>query len=273
MDVAAELASLVRSIAHSLVVVTDDSLGDESSEVVVRVPADTLDSQGNVGSAHGVVADADIGTDEVSLLLGKQVGVVLRTLAGKTGEVLLSQLDKLLMGNATSTNQDHTVGSVVVLDVVDELGAGDVADVLAGTKNGAAQSLVLESSGVQVVKDDLLNLLLNLLGLPQDDVAFTLDGRLLELGVLQDVGEDVNELRNVGVEGLSEVDGVLALFLILVESHLGVPRITTNRSVGVQVAAEVLNLELQLVLRALGSSLIPIISLVKSSLARGQFAP
>ena len=211
MDIAAELASLVRGVAHGLVIVADNSLGNESSEVILGVPADTLDGKGNVGSAHGVVANTDIGADELGLLLGKEVGLVLGALAGKTREVLLSQLDKLLVGNTTSTNQDHTVGSVVVLDVVDELGSGNVADVLAGAKNGAAQSLVLESSGVKVVKDDLLNLLLNLLGLPQDDVAFTLDGRLLELGVLQDIGEDVNELRNVGVEGLGKVDGVLAL--------------------------------------------------------------
>lgn len=70
---------------------------------------------------------------------------------------------------------------------------------------------MLEGGGVQVVEDDLLHLLLDLLGLAEDDIALALDGRLLELGVLQDIGEDVNALGDVRVEGLGEVDGVLAL--------------------------------------------------------------
>jgi len=53
--------------------------------------------------------------------------------------------------------------------------------------------LVLESSGVQWSKTTS-SPALDLLGLPQDNVTLTLDGRLLELGVLQDVGEDVDEL-------------------------------------------------------------------------------
>lgn len=211
VDESGETAALVRSVAHGLVVVANDGLGDESSEVVIRVPADTLNSKGNVGSSHGVVTDTDIGADEVSLLLGKQVSLVLGAPAGQTREVLLGELNKLLVGNATGTDQDHAVSSVVVLNVVGQLGAGDVADVLARTKDGAAQRLVLESGGVQVVEDNLLNLLLNLLGLAEDNVALALDGRLLELGVLQDIGQDIDALRDIGVEGLGEVDGVLTL--------------------------------------------------------------
>lgn len=211
VDETAELAALVGSVAKSLVVVADDSLGNEGREVVLGIPADTLDSKGNVGSAHGVVTDADIGTDEVSLLLGEKVGVVLGALARKTREVLLGKLNESLVRNTTRASKDHAVSSVVVLDVVGELGTGDVADVLTGAENRAAQRLVLEGGGVEVVKDNLLDLLLNLLGLPQDNVALALDGSLLELGVLEDVGEDVDELGNIGVEGLGEVDGVLAL--------------------------------------------------------------
>ena len=80
------------------------------------------------------------------------------------------------LSSPTRVDKDHAVSGVVVLDVVGELGAGDVADVLAGAENGAAERLVLESSGVKVVKDNLLDLLLNLLGLAKDDVALTLDG-------------------------------------------------------------------------------------------------
>ena len=184
VDETAELAALVGSIAHSLVVVSNDSLSNESSEVVIRVPANTLDGDSNVGSAHGIVTNTDIRADEVSLLLGQLVSVVFGALARKAREVLLSKLNQLLVGNAAGTDENHAVSSVVVLDVVDELSSGDVADVLTGAKNRAAQGLLLESSGVQVVENDLLDLLLDLLGLPQDNIALALDSGLLELGVL-----------------------------------------------------------------------------------------
>lgn len=237
VDETAELAALVGSVAHGLVVVADDGLSDESGVVVVVVPADTLNSNGDVGSGDLVVTDADIRADEVGLLLGQEVGLVVGALGGQVGEVLLGELDELLVGHTTGANENHAVSGVVVLDVVGELGAGDVADVLARAENSAAEGLVLESGGVQVVEDDLLELLLDLLGLAEDDVALTLNGRLLELGVLENVGENVDALGDIGVEGLGEVDGVLA------------------RGVGVQVATHVLNLELELLLRPVGGAL------------------
>lgn len=223
VDVAAQLAALVRGVAHGLVVVADDGLSDESSEVVIGVPANTLDSNGNVGSGHGVIANTDVRANKVSLLLGQDVGLSLGAAGGKAGEVLLGKLNQLLVRNATGGSEDHAVGSVVVLDVVDELGAGNVTDVLAGSENGAAKRLVLESSGVQVVKDNLLNLLLNLLRLSENDVALALDSRRLELGVLQDIGQNIDGLGDIRVEGLGEVDGVLALKKALVASEIFFP--------------------------------------------------
>jgi len=208
----AELAALMGSVTKSLVVVANDGLGDESGEVVRVVPANTLNSNGDVGGGKGVVTDADVRADEVGLLLGQERSVGDGGGGGKTGKVLVGHLNELLVGNATSADKDHAVSGVVVLDVVGELGAADVADVLAGAEDGAAKGLVLEGSGVEVVEDNLLELLLNLLRLAQDDVAFALDGGLLELGVLENVLEDVDALGNVLVQSLGEVDGVLALF-------------------------------------------------------------
>lgn len=176
MDKASKLAALMRSATHGLVVVADNGLGHEGGEVVVIVPADTLDSKGDVSSRDVVVTDTDLGTDEARLGLGLEVRRVVDRGGGKAAEVLLSEVDELLVGDATSTDEYHAVGSVVVLDVVGELGAGNIADVLAGAEDGAAERLVLEGSGVQVVEDNFVNLLLNLLGLAEDDVALTLDG-------------------------------------------------------------------------------------------------
>jgi hypothetical protein len=81
---------------------------------------------------------------------------------------------------------------------------------------------------VQVVKDDLLELLVHLLLLTKDHVPLPLDGRLVELRVLENVREDVNGLVDVLVERLGVVDSLLA------------------GGVGVEVGAEVLDLELEL---------------------------
>ena len=246
MNKTAQLATLVGSAAHGLVVVANNGLGDQSGEVVVVVPADTLDGNGNVGGGNGVIADAQVGANEFGLLLGQEVGRVVGRGGGQAGEVLLGELDELLVGDTTSTDQDHAVGRVVVLDVTGQLGAGDVEDVLAGAEDGAAQGLVLEGGGVQVVKDNLVELLLDLLGLAQDHVTFPLNGRRLELGVLEDIGEDVDALGHIVVEGPGEVDGVLALY----SRVSGVGPVDgpymTHRGVSVQVATHVLDLELEL---------------------------
>lgn len=208
---AAQLASLVRSVAHSLVVVSNNGLSDQGSEVVLVVPADTLHSNGNIGGRDGVVAYPDIGTDEFRLLLGQEVGVGLGRVGGQLSKVLVGHLYKLLVGDATSANKHHAVSSVVVLDVVGELGSGDISNVLPRTQDGTAERLVLEGGGMQVVENDLLDLLLDLLGLAQDHVTLALDSGLLELGVLEDIGEDIDTLRHILIEGLGKVDGVFTL--------------------------------------------------------------
>lgn len=258
MDETAKLATLVRSVAHSLIVVANNSLGDESSEVVVVVPADTFDRNGDVGSVKSVIAYSDIGSDKLGLFLGQKVGVSLGGGLGQLGEVLVGHLDELLVGDATGTDEDHAVGGVVVLDVVGELSSGDVADVLLGTEDGAAQRLMLEGGGMQMVKDNLLDLLFNLLRLAQNNVTFPFDSGRLELGVLEDIGKNVDALWHVLVQGLGKVDCILALFQKSDAENLGrgiLGDVTTYRSVGIQVSAHVLDFELQLLLCPAGRTL------------------
>jgi hypothetical protein len=213
-DVGAELAAEERRLAHGTVPVTDDSLSNEGSEVVIVLPADTLNGKSNVGGGDGVVTETDLGADELggALLLGsKGEGGGGRGLVGEATEVLLSQADELLVGDTTSTNQNHAVGSVVGLDVVRQVLTGDGLDVLLGAEDGATEGLALVSGGVEVVEDNLLELLINLLLLAQDHITLTLNGSGLELGVLEDIGENVDGLGNIVVEGLGVVDSVLAL--------------------------------------------------------------
>jgi hypothetical protein len=119
------------------------------------------------------------------------------------------------VGNTTGANEDHAVGGVVGLDVVGEVITADGLDVLLGAEDGATKGLVHEGGGVQVVEDNLLELFVNLLLLAKNDVALALDGLGLELGVLEDIGKDVDGVGHVRVERLGVVDGVLALWALL----------------------------------------------------------
>lgn len=90
---AAELAASVRSVAHSLVVVANNGLGNQGSVVIRVVPAHTLNSNGDVGGRDGVVAYTDVRADEVGLLLGQEVGTSLGGLNRELLKVLVRKLD------------------------------------------------------------------------------------------------------------------------------------------------------------------------------------
>jgi hypothetical protein len=92
------------------------------------------------------------------------------------------------------------------------------------------QNRTLEGSGVQVIKDNLLHLLVNLLLLTENDITLTLDGIVVQGRVLENVREDLDRLGDVGLEGLGVVDSLL------------------SRGICVQVSAHVLNLHLNIVL-------------------------
>jgi hypothetical protein len=195
-----QLAAQVGSVAHGTVVVSNDGLGDKGGEVVGVLPADTLNGNSDVGGGDGVVAHADLGADEVGLLgMGGAEG---QRAAGRleAGEVLLGQLDELLVGDSSSTDKDHAVSLVVGRNVVLKILLLDRQDVLSGTKDGAAEGLALERGSVQVVEDNLLELLVDLLLLPKDDVALALNGGLVEPRVLKDIGKDLNRLSDVILE-------------------------------------------------------------------------
>lgn len=118
MNERGKLATLMGSAAHSLIVVANDGLGNQGSEVVVIVPANTLHGQCNVCKAERVVSNADFRADKVGLLFGENVGFIVRRSRRETRKVLLGKLDQLFVRNTTSSNQYHTISGVVSLDVV-----------------------------------------------------------------------------------------------------------------------------------------------------------
>lgn len=221
-----------RGSTERAVPVAEHGLEHKQGEVVGRAPAGTLDRDRDVASRLGVVTHTDLRADELSLGVERLAERQRVCRHGERREVLLSILDKLLVLNTTSTNKHHPVGRVLLADVVGQVIALDRHDVLLGTKDGAAKARALERNSVKVVEDDLLRELLDLLLLAQDHVALALDGASLELRVLQDVGNNVNSLAHIVAERLGVVDSLL------------------TRSVRIQVSTEVLNLNLELVLRA-----------------------
>lgn len=181
-DVVAQLAAKVGGVTHGTVPVANNSLGDKSGEVVVIFPADSLNSQGNVGSREGVVAETNFGTDKVGgalLLSGDSGGGRGGRLAREGAKLLFSQFYELVVGNATSTDEDHAVSRVVCLDIINQVLALDSLDILLGAQDGSSQWLVLESGRMQMVKYNFFKLFINLLLLPKNDIPFPLNsGRL-----------------------------------------------------------------------------------------------
>jgi hypothetical protein len=83
---------------------------------------------------------------------------------------------------------------------------------------------------MKLVKRDLFVLLVNLLLLTQNDIALAFDGAALNLGILEDVGDDVDDLRDVLAETLGVVDCLLA------------------RGIRIEVCAKILHLYLEYML-------------------------
>jgi hypothetical protein len=181
VDERGESASEVWSITHSTVPVANDGLGNKGSEVVWVLPGDTLDGDGNVGSADAIVTHADLGSNKVwtSTAWGTNDDWVFRW--GEVAKVLLGELNELLVWDSSGTDKDHAISLVVLGDVLREVVLLDGENVLLWTKDGAAESLTLESGSVKVVKDNLLQLLVNLLLFTENDISLPLDGGLLQL--------------------------------------------------------------------------------------------
>ena len=166
VDERAELAAEVGGVAHGTVPVADDGLGDKSSEVVIILPANTLNSESNVSGGDGVITESDLRSNELggTLLLGRKGdGGRGRGLGWETTEVLLREPDELLMRNTAGTNQNHAVSGVVGLNVLEEVVTVDGLDILLRAEDSAAKGLALESGGMEMIKNNFFELLVNLL--------------------------------------------------------------------------------------------------------------
>ena len=86
---------------------------------------------------------------------------------------------------------------------------------------------------MEVIKDNFLQIHLDLLHFTENHTPLPLDLLLAVLGVLQDVGQDLDGVADVAGQALGVVDGLF------------------SRRVGVDVGSHVLDFQLQLILRSL----------------------
>jgi hypothetical protein len=222
-----QLGAQQRARTQTSVPVAHDAAHDHHREVVGRLPSDTFNGDGKVQGRHGVVSDPDLGSGKDGLglsALAERDGV---GRLGQRSKVLGSELAEFLVVDGTGTNEDHSVGSVVGVDVRLQVTLRDRVDVVLGSENGLTQRLAGKGDGVQVVKHDLFQLLVNLFLLSEDDVSLPLDRIFLQLRVLQNVRDNADGAGDVLLERLGVVDGLF------------------SRRVGVQVGTNVLNLELE----------------------------
>lgn len=91
----------------------------------------------------------------------------------------------------------------------------------------ALGGLTLESGLVEVIEYNFLELLVDFLLFPQNNIPLPLDRTSVQFRVLQDIRQDVDSSRDILVECLGVVDGLF------------------SRSVGVQVSTHVFNFQLQ----------------------------
>mmetsp|Transcript_26349 Transcript_26349/g.61845 ORF Transcript_26349/g.61845 Transcript_26349/m.61845 type:complete len:222 (+) Transcript_26349:706-1371(+) len=198
-------------------------------------PRATLDREGNVGQRHVIHAHTHIRADKGGRII-RHDKPALRGLR-QVAERSFGELHELRVVNRTRAGHDHARGCVVRFDVRFEVVAGERADVLLWPQNGARKPAALVRRLMEAVEDDLLVALLHLLHLTEDHAALTVDGCGFKQRVLQNVAEDVHSLTHVLLEHLGVVHGHLAA------------------RISIEVATNVLDLDLECLLRALGGAL------------------
>jgi hypothetical protein len=107
---------------------------------------------------------------------------------------------------------------------------------------------------VKMIENDFLQLLINLFGLSQDDIALSLNCLWFEFRVREDIGKYVDGGRDIGIEGFGVVYGVLTLRSILALT-LASRSIQTYRCVGIEVTTHILDFQLQLLLCSVAGTL------------------
>lgn len=93
---------------------------------------------------------------------------------------------------------------------------------------------------MKMIENDFLQLLINLFGLSQDNIALSLNCLWFEFRIRQDIGKDVDGGRDIGIEGFGVIYCVLTLSSMLALT-LAFRSIQTYRCVGIEVTTHILD--------------------------------
>lgn len=228
----------VRGVVHSTALRTipgaDQGVGHHKRHIVLVGPSATLNGNRDMSQWNRVIANANLRSGESACA---QLGCFAVERVVQLAQMTLRQIDQLLVVHSASGGQNNTIRLVVAAHVVLQIRLSDRLDVLCGSQNRLAQWSSLESSGVQMVEHDFLQIGLHFLHLAQNNSALAFNFSLTQLRILNDVGEDFHRLRHI------------------LGQTLGVEHRLLPGRVGVQVGAQILNLEFEVGLRPLVRSL------------------
>ena len=142
----------------------------------------------------------------------------------QVGEVAADHLHQRLVLQRPGGGDHHAGGAVVPAHVVAQRVARHLLDDGGRAQGGAAHGLIAIGGGLEVVEDDVVGRVVGLPDLLQDHAALALHLLRREGGMGEDVAQDVGGERQVVLQHLGVVGGVLP------------------RRVGVEVAADILDL-------------------------------
>lgn len=219
-----------------LSVFTHDSLEGKECVVVLIVPTGGFEEDTDVTVGQFIVTHGENGRSEARLVSVSGFNSS-RSLVGEATEELFSELNKLLVLNITSTNNNDVrtdvVGSVVFLNHI----LGDDTDVFSNTENRLTHHVVSVTGVVNRFNSSFHLILLGFKALSVDSFSFGFNLVLIIEGVAEHVSENFDGLRNVVLKDSHSVGGVFA------------------GSVGIKLTTHVFNIEFKLVLASGFSSL------------------
>ena len=128
--------------------------------------------------------------------------------AAETGELVFRHLQDGIVGDRARGHDHHAIRAVVGRHEVVEVLATEMADGLLLAEDGPAHRLGWIDDRLEVIEDEIVRRVAGLAKLLKDDLAFALQLGLVEGRAHQDVGQDIEGKRDIGLQR-SGVEGCL----------------------------------------------------------------
>ena len=162
-----ELGHHVAGADGVLVPAANHGLHQHERHGVRRGPGRALERHGEAARRHVVVTNANFATRKVTRVLRHQrLGA--RALRREAGERLFGELDEVIVVHRTGTDENHSRGGVVRLDVRLQVFLRHGPHARVRTENRRSERRLLKRRRVQVIEDHFFHVLLHLFHLAKD---------------------------------------------------------------------------------------------------------